>query len=339
LKPDDPRHADIAGIQTAGTRAAGLTRQLLAFSRKQIIVPTLFELNKLVADMRVMLGRLIGEDVKIVLGLQPGLVLIKADRGQVEQIVMNLAVNARDAMPKGGTLTIETANVELDEEYAKMHVGVKSGDYVALTVTDTGTGMTPQVQAHLFEAFFTTKAPGKGTGLGLATVHDIVARIGGSVTVTSEVGKGTSFMVYFPRANAAAMAVDAPAPAARPRTGTHTVLVVEDDAALRELTRRLLERQGYTVLLAANADEALRVFEQNASIDLILTDVVMPGASGPELTRQLVKQRPAVKVLYMSGYTDERIVQHGVLEPGIAFLHKPFTFDTLGQKVREVLDR
>jgi CheY-like chemotaxis protein len=289
--------------------------------------------------MRVMLGRLIGEDVKIVLGLQPGLALIKADRGQVEQIVMNLAVNARDAMPKGGTLTIETANVRLDEGYAKTHVEVKAGDYVALTVTDTGTGMTPQVQARLFEAFFTTKAPGKGTGLGLATVHGIVARIGGSVTVKSELGKGTSFMVYFPRADAAEMVVEAPPPVVRPRAGMHTVLVVEDEAALRELTRRLLERQGYTVLLAADADEARQVFEQNQSIDLILTDVVMPGASGPELTRQLVTQRPTVKVIYMSGYTDEAIVQHGVLEPGTAFLHKPFTSETLGQKVREVLDR
>jgi PAS domain S-box-containing protein len=339
LNPDDPRQADIAEIRTAGTRAAGLTRQLLAFSRKQIIQPTLLELNKLVADIRVMLGRLIGEDMKIVLGLQPGLALIKADRGQVEQIVMNLAVNARDAMPKGGTLTIETANVQLDDGYAKTHFGVKAGDYVALTVTDTGTGIPPQVQARLFEPFFTTKAPGKGTGLGLATVHGIVARIGGSVTVTSEVGKGTSFMVYFPQADAAEMVVEAPAPVARPRAGTHTVLVVEDEAALRELTRRLLERQGYTVLLAANADEALQVFEQNASIDLILTDVVMPGASGPELTRQLVKQRPTVKVIYMSGYTDEVIVEHGVLEPGIAFIHKPFSSDTLGQKIREVLDR
>ena len=210
LDPDDPRQADIAEIQKAGTRAAGLTRQLLAFSRKQIIEPTLLDLNVVVADMRAMLGRLIGEDVKVVLGLRPELAPVKADRGQVEQIVMNLAVNARDAMPKGGTLTIETANVELDEHYAKTHLAVKPGPYVALTVTDTGTGMTPEVQARLFEPFFTTKEPGKGTGLGLATVHGIVTRSGGSVGVYSEVGRGTSFKVYFPRADAAETVVDAP---------------------------------------------------------------------------------------------------------------------------------
>ena len=222
---------------------------------------------------------------------------MKADRGQVEQIVLNLAVNARDAMPEGGTLTIETANVELDEHYAKTHLAVKPGPYVVLTVTDTGTGMTPQVQARLFEPFFTTKEVGKGTGLGLATVHGIVTRSGGSVNVYSEVGRGTSFKVYFPRADAAEMVVDAPPPVARPRAGAETVLVVEDAEGLRELARRLLERQGYTVLVAANADEALQLFERNPSIDVLLTDVVMPGASGPELTRQLVERRPALKVI------------------------------------------
>jgi PAS domain S-box-containing protein len=338
LDPNDPRQADMVEIQKAGTRAAGLTRQLLAFSRKQIIEPTLLDLNAVVADMRAMLGRLIREDVKVVLGLRPGLVPMKADRGQVEQIVMNLAVNARDAMPKGGTLTIETAAVELDEHYASTHFSVKPGPYVVLKVTDTGTGMTPQVQAHLFEPFFTTKEVGRGTGLGLATVHGIVARSGGSVDVDSEVGRGTSFTVYFPRADAAEL-VAAPVPVARPRAGAETVLVVEDAEGLRELARRLLQRQGYTVLVAANADEALRLFERNASIDVILTDVVMPGASGPELTRQLVERRPALKVIYMSGYTEEAIVHHGVLKPGIAFLHKPFTSETLGRKVREVLDR
>ena len=309
LDPDDPRQADIAEIQKAGESAAGLTRQLLAFSRKEIIEPTLLDLNVVVADMRAMLGRLIREDVKVVLGLGPELAPVKADRGQVEQIVLNLAVNARDAMPKGGTLTIETANVELDEHYAKTHLSVKPGPYVVLTVTDTGTGMTPQVQARLFEPFFTTKELGKGTGLGLATVHGIVTRSGGSVSVYSEVGRGTSFKVYFPRADAAEMVVEAPPPVSRPRAGAETVLVVEDAEGLRALAKRLLERQGYTVLLAANADEALRLFERNASIDVLLTDVVMPGASGPELTRQLVEQRPALKVIYMSGYTEETIVR------------------------------
>jgi signal transduction histidine kinase len=337
--PDDRRHADITEIQKAGTRAAGLTRQLLAFSRKQIIEPTLLDLNVVVADLRAMLGRLIGEDVKIVLDLQPALAFVKADRGQVEQIVMNLAVNARDAMPSGGTLTIETANANLDEHYAKRHPTAKPGPYVVLSVTDTGIGMTPQVQARLFEPFFTTKGPGKGTGLGLATVHGIVARSGGSVNVHSDVGRGTSFKVYFPQTDATERAAQAPPPVARPRAGTQTVLVVEDAEGLRELAMRLLQREGYTVLAASNADEALELFELNACIDVILTDVVMPGASGPELTRQLVERRPELKVIYMSGYTEEAIVHHGVLEPGIAFLHKPFTIDTLGRKIREVLDR
>ena len=339
LDPDDPRQADMAEIQKAGTRAAGLTRQLLAFSRKEIIEPTRLDLNLVVADMRAMLGRLIREDVTIVLGLRPGLAAVTADRGQVEQIIMNLAVNARDAMPEGGTLTIETANVDLDEDYAKAHLAVTPGPHVALTVTDTGTGMTPEVQSHLFEPFFTTKAVGKGTGLGLATVDGIVARSGGSVTAYSEVGRGTSFKVYFPTAGAAEVAVDTPPSVARPRSGTQTVLVVEDADALRELARRLLQRQGYKALVASNAEEALRFFEQHASIDVLLTDVVMPGTSGPELTRQLLELQPALKVIYMSGYTEDSIVQHGVLKPGIAFLHKPFTAEVLGRKLREVLDQ
>ena len=337
--PDDPRLADIAEIQKAGERAAGLTRQLLAFSRKQIIEPTRLDLNAVMADLQGLLGRLIGEDVKVVLGLQPGLARIIADRGQVVQIVMNLVVNARDAMPNGGTLRIETANVQLDEHYAQTHLGVKPGAYVVLTVSDTGTGMTPQVQARLFEPFFTTKEPGKGTGLGLATVYGIVMRSGGSVGVYTEIGKGSSFKVYLPRTDAAESVVDTPVPMARPRAGTQTVLVVEDEDALRELAKRLLERQGYTVLVASNAAEAVRLFEGNPSIDILLTDVVMPGASGPELTKQLIEQRPALKVIYMSGYTEEAIVQYGVLKPGIAFLNKPFTSETLGEKIRDVLDR
>jgi PAS domain S-box-containing protein len=338
-EPDDPRRADIAEIQKAGTRAAGLTRQLLAFSRKQIIEPTMLDLNAIVADMRAMLGRLIGEDVNIVLGLGPELAPVKADRGQVEQIVLNLAVNARDAMPKGGRLTIETGNVDLDEHYATAHFSVKPGRYVMLIVTDTGTGMTPQVKARLFEPFFTTKEVGKGTGLGLATVHGIVARSGGTVGVYSEVGRGTSFKVYFPRADAAEMVVEARPPVARPVAGTQTVLVVEDEDGLRELAKRLLERQGYTVLTAANADEALQLFQANASIGVLLTDVVMPGTSGPELTQALVDQRPDLKVIYMSGYTEDAIAHHGVLAPGIAFVHKPFTSETLGRKIHEVLEQ
>ncbi|MCU1382580.1 MAG: hybrid sensor histidine kinase/response regulator [Acidobacteria bacterium] len=337
LEADDQRLSDIGEIQKAGTRAAGLTRQLLAFSRKEIIQPTLLDLNVIVADIRVMLGRLIGEDVTITVTLAPTLGRITADPGQVDQIVLNLAVNARDAMPKGGTLTIETANIDLDEQYAGPHLRVKPGRYVVLKMTDSGTGMTPEVQARLFEPFFTTKEPGKGTGLGLATVHGIATRSGGGVTVDSAVGRGTCFMVYFPRADAAAMPVAIAAPVVRKASGIHTVLVVDDADGLRLLTKRMLERQGYTVLFAKNAQEAVRVFDDHPSIDLLLTDVVMPGASGPELVRQLVERRPALKVIYMSGYTDEAIVHHGVLDPGIAFLHKPFTSETLGRKIQDVL--
>ena len=338
LEPGDPRHADTAEIQNAGLRAAGLTRQLLAFSRKQIVEPTPLDLNAVIIGIRPMLGRLIREDVKVMLGLRPELAPVTADRGQVEQIVMNLAVNAQDAMPRGGTLTLETANIELDEHYAKSHLGVEPGQYVVLTVTDTGSGMAPQVRARLFEPFFTTKEVGRGTGLGLATVHAIVTRSGGSVTVESEVGKGTSFKVYFPKADADEMVAEQPSLVARTHTGTETVLVVEDANGLRELTRRLLQREGYTVLLAENADKAVQLFEQHPSINVVLTDVVMPGGSGPELTSRLVERRPNLKVIYMSGHTDEAIVQHGVLKSGIAFLHKPFSSEVLGRKIREVLD-
>jgi two-component system cell cycle sensor histidine kinase/response regulator CckA len=335
----DPRQADIAEIHKAGTSAAGLTRQLLAFSRKQIIEPVRLDLNVVVADMRQMLGRLIGETVKVVLGLGLEAAPVMADRGQMEQIVMNLTVNARDAMPRGGTLTIEIGNVHLDDDGLKAHSALKRGPYVVLTVSDTGTGMTPQVQARLFEPFFTTKEPGKGTGLGLATVYGIVERSGGSVGVYSEVGTGTSFKVYFPRSDAAEMVVQPPAPVTRPGAGSKTVLVVDDAEGLRNMARRLLQQQGYTVLVAANADEALTLFERNGSIDVLLTDVVMPGASGPELTKQLIERRPTLRVVYMSGYTDEAIVHHGILEPGVIFLNKPFTSETLGQKVRDALDR
>jgi signal transduction histidine kinase/CheY-like chemotaxis protein len=333
----EPDRADILEIQRAGSRAAGLTRQLLAFSRKQIIEPTLLGLNGLVTEIRPALEQLVGEDIELVLSLGPALRAVSADRGQVEQVVMNLAANARDAMPHGGTLTIETTSVALDELYARTHLNVKPGPYVALTVTDTGTGMTPEVQARLFEPFFTTKEPGKGTGMSMATVHGIVMRSGGSVSVSSEVGKGTTFKVYFPSAEVVESAAAA-ASAARLHFGGETVLLVEDSEGLRELAQRLLARQGYTVIVAANAEEALRLFDENVSIDLVLTDVVMPGASGATLAKQLMERRPAVKVIYMSGYTEDVITQHGVLQPGIAFLHKPFTSDTLGQKIRDVLD-
>jgi PAS domain S-box-containing protein len=338
IGPDDSHRFDITEIQKAGTRAARLTSQLLAFSRREIIEPTLIDLNTIVDDMRPMLGRLIREDVKILLCLRPRLGCVKADRNQVEQVLLNLAVNAQDAMPNGGNLTIETANVDLDEHYTAIHSAMKPGSYVVLTVTDSGAGMSRDVLDHLFEPFFTTKGEGKGTGLGLATVHGIAARCGGTVNVYSEVGRGSSFKVYFPQEIEAASRADAPATLPKSSAGTETVLVVEDADALREMTRRLLSTLGYTVLVAANADRASHMFDENPSIDVLLTDVVMPGPSGPDLSEQLMKRRPSLKVIYMSGYTDEAIVQHGVLLPGIAFLHKPFTSDALGRKIREVLD-
>ena len=333
----EPDRADIVEIQQAGGRAAGLTRQLLAFSRKQIIEPTLLGLNALVSEIRPALERLIGEDIELVVRLGPALPAVSADRGQAEQVVMNLAANARDAMPHGGTLTIETASVALDAHDAKAHPNVKEGSYVVLAVSDTGTGMTPEVQARLFEPFFTTKEPGKGTGMSMATVHGIVMRSGGSFAVSSEVGKGTTVKVYFPSTDIVESAA-AVASAARLHFGGETILLVEDSEGLRELAQRLLARQGYTVIVASSAEEALQLFDENVVIDLVLTDVVMPGASGPALARQLMEKRPGVKVIYMSGYTEDVITQHGVLQPGIAFLHKPFTSDTLGRKIRDVLD-
>ncbi len=337
LRPEDPIRSEITEIHKAGSRAAELTRQLLAFSRKQIIEPTTLDMNQVVRGLESMLQRLISEEVTVKVALGDGPLRFTADRGQVEQIIVNLAVNARDAMPRGGTLTIETALVALDELYASTHFNVTPGTYVALTMTDTGTGMTPEVQAHLFEPFFTTKEQGKGTGLGLATVHGVVTRSGGSVGVYSEVGRGTSFKVYFPQASAAVAADAAVAPRDLPRGDGHTVLVVDDAEGLRTLMLRTLERRGYEVHVAANAGEALALFDAHPGIDVLLTDVVMPGASGPELTIDLLARRPGLKVIYMSGYTEDAIVHHGVLKPGIAFLHKPFTADALGQKIREVL--
>ena len=337
FNPADPRQEDVIEIQKAGLSAARLTRQLLAFSRKQIIEPKLLDLNRLVGDLKGMLGRLIREDVKVVLGLHPGLPLVKADHGQIEQVILNLAVNARDAMENGGTLTIETASVMLDEDYASSRLAVTPGRYVMLAVTDTGIGISPEVRAHLFEPFFTTKETGKGTGLGLATVHGIVTRMGGSVNVYSEMGRGTSFKVYLPEAGVEEGGAGLmPAAVPMQRNRGQVVLVVEDGDELRVLTKRLLERQGYKVLVAANADEASEIFDRNPAIEVLLTDVVMPGTSGPELNERLLVRRPDLKVVYMSGYTDETIMHHGVLNPGIAFLQKPFTADALGRKIADL---
>jgi PAS domain S-box-containing protein len=339
LAPDSPIRPALSEIQKAGTRAAGLTRQLLSFSRKQIIEPKVFDLNAAVNDMRPMLERLIGENIVISVKTTAGPARILADQGQIEQVIMNLAVNARDAMPGGGALLIEIANVELDEHYAAKHLSATAGAYVALIVTDTGSGMTPDVQEHLFEPFFTTKEKGKGTGLGLATVHGIVTRSGGSIGVYSELGKGTAFKVYLPATTedaAPSDAIQAPAEIPAPRPAHATVLIVDDAEGLRELARRILERHGYTVLTAADATEAIALFDQHADIDILLTDVIMPGTSGPDLTRALIAKRASLRVIFMSGYTDDAIGHHGVFAAGTTFLEKPFTASALAKKVGEV---
>jgi len=328
----------VAAIQHAGATAAALTRQLLAFSRQQIIEPTPLDLSVVVGDMRGMLARLIREDVSIVVSLGADLASITADRAQVEQIILNLAVNARDAMPGGGTLTMTTSTLTSTGPCPTTPAALVPGRYVVLKVTDTGDGMTPAVQARLFEPFFTTKQVGTGTGLGLATVHGIVVQAGGCIDVHSTIGQGSSFTIYFPESDPTPADIAPSTPASRTSTGGETVLVVEDASELRELTKRLLVRQGYTVFMAANASEALRQVDQHPSIDLLLTDVVMPITSGPELSRQLTAQRPDLSVVYMSGHAADDIAHHGVLMPGIAFLQKPFSSEALGHKIREVLD-
>jgi two-component system, cell cycle sensor histidine kinase and response regulator CckA len=337
LALDDTRRQDIMEITKAGMTAASLTRQLLAFSRKQIIEPVLVDLNGTISGIQDMLTRLLGEDLTVVFKLAPDLAQIKADRGQIDQILLNLAVNARDAMPNGGTLTIATANAACGSGGREPTLSVAPASHVMLSVSDTGAGMTAEVKAHLFEPFFTTKEQGKGTGLGLATVHGIVGRMGGTIQVDSAVGKGSSFAIYFPRAEGAATTPQAATGRSSLDHSGQTILVVEDAEGIRRLAKRILEPRGYKVLLAGNAEEALSLFRQNPSIDLVLTDIVMPGASGPELTESLRAERPDLRVVYMSGYTTETVVEQGVLQPGIAFLHKPFTPETLGQKISEVL--
>src|SRR3989454_581003 len=341
LAATDPRRQDADEIHKAADRAAGLTRQLLAFSRQQVLQPTVLEVNKLVSDLEKMLRRLLGEDVELSTRLAPTTGRVKADPGQLEQVVMNLAVNARDAMPNGGKLTLETANVDLDEAYAADHYPARAGPFVMLAVSDTGIGMSEETQVHMFEPFFTTKEKGKGTGLGLATVYGIIKQSGGFIWVYSEVGHGTTFKLYLPRVEELAERAAAPAPArTRPARGTETVLVVEDEAPVRNVARQVLERHGYTVLEAPSAEAALDIATRySGTIHLLLTDVVMPGLNGRELASRLVDLRPDARVIFMSGYTDDAVTRHGVLEPGSAYVQKPFTPDAIARRVREVLDQ
>jgi two-component system, cell cycle sensor histidine kinase and response regulator CckA len=341
LAADDPRRSHAEQVRRSAQRATSLTQQLLAFSRRQVLEPKTLNLNDVVSGIEEMLRRLIGEHIELKTRRAPDLWPVRADPGQLEQAIMNLVVNARDAMPGGGRLSIETANAELDPAYAGAHMPVEPGGYAMVAVTDSGTGMTPEVRARLFEPFFTTKEQGKGTGLGLSTTYGIVKQSGGYIWCYSEPGTGTTFKIYLPRADEAA----APAPQAAPAsaavavTAQETILLVEDEPEVRSLVQRLLKMQGYTVVAAANADEALAIIRDfKGHIDLMVTDVVMPGMSGRQLAERLAKILPDLKVLFVSGYTDDAIVHHGILDPGTAFLQKPFTPQTLARKVREVIE-
>ncbi|HWP42714.1 MAG TPA: response regulator [Blastocatellia bacterium] len=339
LGESDPARKEVEQIQRAGERAAALTGQLLAFSRKQVMQPKVLDLNREITEMNRMVRRMIGEDIDLVLDLEPALGQVKADPGQIAQVIMNLAVNSRDAMPGGGKLIIETRNVRLEEEYVSRHLDVAPGDYVMLALSDSGVGMDEETLSHIFEPFFTTKEAGKGTGLGLSTVYGIVKQTGGHIWIYSEPGRGTTVKVYLPRVDEMAEVSSARAPFSAMPRGTETVLLVEDDRTLLTLACQVLEMSGYTVLNAASGEEAIELSKQHKGpIHLLLTDVVMPRMSGRELVEKLTSARPHTKVLYMSGYTDDSIVHHGVLEADMAYLQKPFTPDSLARKVREVLD-
>jgi len=338
LTAENPIRGEIEIIQGAAERAVTLTHQLLAFSRKQILEPRVLDLNATVTGIEPLLRRMIREDIEIATALDPGAGRVKADAGQIEQVLLNLGVNAGDAMPQGGRLTLATGNVTLDEAYAQTHAEVEPGPYVMLSVSDTGHGMTTTVQAHIFEPFFTTKEVGKGTGLGLATVYGIAKQSGGHITVDSEAGHGTAFKLYLPRVEEAPGTAEPEGPVDITRRGSETVLLVEDDEPLRTLARAILSTKGYTVLDATSPSEALRLADAHPGpIHILLTDVVMPQMNGRQVADLLLAARPGLKVLFMSGYTDAAIVEHGVLEAGTHFLQKPFTPDGLSRKVREVL--
>jgi len=339
LKREEVEYKCVEGIMNAGKRSASLTHRLLAFSRKQVFQPRVANLNALVTDLEKMLKRLIGEDIELQLNLDSKLGAVRVDPSQVDQIIMNLAVNARDAMPRGGKIDIETANVELDDEYCRLHMSVQPGPYVMLAVSDTGIGMDKETQSRIFEPFFSTKEEGKGTGLGLSTVYGIVKQSKGNIWVYTEPGQGTTFKIYLPRIEEATEARKQEEASEKTFRGTETILLVEDEEMVRDLAHQALLEMGYTVLAASNGVEALQICERHKGpIHLILTDVVMPIMSGRELAEASNRWYPGLKVIYMSGYTDRSVIRNGMLEPGVSFVQKPFTPLSLTKKVREVLD-
>jgi signal transduction histidine kinase len=340
IKEDNPLRENVEEIRKASDRAADLTRQLLAFSRRQIMEMGVLDLNMYVQNLDKMLRRLISEDIELVSILAKDLGRVRTDPGQIEQVIMNLVVNARDAMPSGGKLTIETANVELDQAYARAHVAVKPGRYVMISVSDTGVGMTPEIRDRVFEPFFTTKEKGKGTGLGLSTVYGIVKQSEGNIWVYSEPGRGTSFKIYLPLVDEPLEELKEKVPKGELPRGSETILIVEDEEDVLKLTGAILRRQGYHVLETTSGEEALKVCKEKKELfHLLLTDVVMPQMSGRQLAEELKQVCPDFRVLYMSGYTDNAITHHGILERGMNYLQKPFTVDSLARKVREVLDK
>lgn len=340
IPKEDSKRDSVDEILRAGRQAAGLTRQLLAFSRQQVLEAKVLDLNAVITEVEKMLRRLIGEDIELSTNLGKDLGRVKADQGQIEQVILNMAVNARDAMPHGGRLSLQTANAEIDEAFAQSSpYPVQTGPYVCFTVADTGVGMDAATQAKIFEPFFTTKEKGKGTGLGLSMVYGVVKQSGGYINVYSEPGVGTTFKVYLPRVAEAITDQQPRSNVSDCARGTETVLLVEDEDGLRTLTHNLLERCGYTVLVAKDGKQALQISQEHMpAIHLLLTDVVMPGMSGPQLAQQMARQRPEIKTVYMSGYTGQTYAGHGALDPGSFFLMKPFTRDTLASKVREALD-
>jgi signal transduction histidine kinase/ActR/RegA family two-component response regulator len=335
----DNQRSALEEIRRSSERGGALTHQLLAFSRRQPLEPRTVRLNDLVIQLEKMLRRLIGEDITLITVPAASQDAVEADPGRLEQVVMNLVVNARDAMPNGGKLTIETGTVHLAETFSARQLGVQPGRYVTISISDTGVGMDQETQSHLFEPFFTTKGPGRGTGLGLATAYGIIRQSGGAIAISSETGKGTTARIYLPLAQKPARADAEKAPVPGLMTGAETILVVEDEVRVRKLIADVLTSRGYTVLEATRGEEALGYCKaHNGPINLAVVDVVMPGMSGPDLAREIAPLRPEIRVLYISGYTDEAIMHHGVLESGAAFLQKPFVPDALARKVREVLD-